>query len=61
MIEGWESGSLIEDTMLWHEVVLTSVDLATISQWYEIEVDDDYDSVFYIYKTKSGFLVPYID
>lgn len=61
VIEGWDAGTLIEQTCEYHDMCLTSVDLRTISQWYEIELDEDYKSVFYVFLTKEGLLVPYIN
>lgn len=61
LLEGWDYGTLIEETEQWHQVMLTSVDIATISQWYEIEIDDEFEPTFYIFKAKEGLLRPYID
>lgn len=61
IIEGWSYGTLVEQTREWHELTLTSVDIATISQWYEMEIDPEYEAVFYIFKAKVGLLQPYIE
>lgn len=61
ILENWEYGTLVEETKTWHELTLTSIDLATLSQWYELEFDEEYDNMFFVFKTKTGLLQPYID
>lgn len=61
IIEGWEHGTLIEKTYHYHNMVLTSVDLAILSDWYDIDFDESYVPTFAIFKSRAGILVPYID
>lgn len=61
IIEGWDYGTLVEQTYEWHEMTLTSVDLITLSQWYDLEFNEDYENTFFIFKSYTGLLAPYID
>lgn len=61
IIENWEYGTLVEQTREWHDMTLTSVDLITLSQWYDLEFDHDYPETFFIFKSCEGMLAPYID
>lgn len=61
LLEDWEYGTLVTETKFYHNMRLTSVDLCTLSDWYEIEVDPDYLPTFLIFKSIDGILRPYID
>lgn len=54
-------GSLISETKVWHDLTMTSTDLAVLCDWYDVEVDDTAPMTFWIFNTMSGFLDPYID
>lgn len=61
MLEGWEHGTLVVITAQWHEMILTSVDLATISQWYEIEFNEDFIPAFWVFKQQAGIFKEYLE
>lgn len=61
IIEGWDHGTLVTETKHYHNLSLTSVDLAILSDWYEIDFDENYEPTFAIFKSRAGILVPYID
>ena len=61
IMEGWKHGTLVTKTAMHHIVTLTSVDLAVLEQWYEVDIADWFEPTFWIFTTRSGFLVPYID
>lgn len=61
VIEGWEHGTIVEDTEEWHELSLTSIDLALLEDWYDVEYDEWYKPTFYCFNDRTGILRPYID
>ena len=61
IIEGWDHGTLVEETQYYHNLTLTSVDIAILSDWYELDFDENYEPTFAIFKSREGILVPYID
>lgn len=60
IMEQWPSDALVEETYCWHEMVLTSVDLATISNWYDVEFDESYQPTFWVFQPRTGLFRPYI-
>lgn len=61
MIEGWEHGTLVTETKEFHTMTLSSVDLDVLDDWYEIEYDDEFPEVFWVFQSKEGLLAPYIE
>lgn len=61
MMEGLPHGAIISSTDHFHEMVLTSVDLATLSQFYELEFDEDFCPHFWIFKGRTGIFKDYLD
>lgn len=61
VIEGWEHGTIVEDTEQWHELSLTSIDLDLIEDWYDVEYDPWYKPSFLCFNDRTGLLKPYID
>lgn len=60
LMEGWPSDALVEVTYAWHDMILTSVDLATLSEWYEIEFDESFTPTFWVFNHRTGLLGDYI-
>ena len=62
-MEGWKYGTLVRETAVFHVITLTSVDLAVLDEWYDIEVapPEIFEPTFWIFTTRCGFLNPYID
>ena len=61
MIEGWPHGTIVEETYHWHEMILTSVDLTTLSHFYEIEFCPDFQPMFWIFKSKAVIFKDYLE
>ena len=61
LIEGWEHGTLIEQTAEWHEMTLTNVDLDIIMDWYDVEFDKEYPHTYFVFLQKTGIFAGYID
>ena len=61
MIEGTEHGSQIEDTQQWHEMTLTNVDLDILMDWYDVEFDEEYPNLFWVFKQRTGIFAGYIE
>ena len=63
LLEGWKYGTLVKETQVFHVITLTSVDLAVLDEWYDIEVapPEIFEPTFWIFTTRQGFLDPYID
>ena len=61
MIEGWPHGTIVEETYHWHEMILTSVDLTTLSHFYEIEFCPDFQPMFWVFKSKAGIFKEYLE
>ena len=61
MIEGWPHGTIVEETYHWHEMILTSVDLTTLSHFYEIEFCPDFQPMFWVFKSKAGIFREYLE
>lgn len=61
IIEGWQYGTLIEETAHYHDMTLTDVDVKLLSEWYDIEHDPDFERTYFVFKTRVGLLRPYID
>ena len=61
MIEGWPHGTIVEETYHWHEMILTSVDLTTLSHFYEIDFCPDFQPMFWIFKSKAGIFKDYLE
>lgn len=61
MMEGLPNGSIITSTDQWHQMILTSVDLITISHWYDIELDEEYTPAFWIFKKRAGIFREYLE
>lgn len=61
LLEGWDYGTLVTETKVWHDVTMTSVDLNVLSDWYDVEIDDRYPMEFWVFSTRCGFVEPYLD
>ena len=61
MIEGFEHGTIVEETRQWHEMTLTNVDLDVIMDWYDVEFDPDYAHTFFVFLQKTGIFAGYIE
>ena len=61
LIEGWNHGTLVEETHQWHELTLTNVDLDVLMDWYDIEFDENYPHTFFVFLQKTGIFAGYID
>lgn len=61
MMEGWPHGTIVEETYHWHEMILTSVDLTTLSHFYEIEFCPDFQPMFWVFKSKAGIFREYLE
>ena len=60
-IEGWEYGTLIEETYQWHELTLTNVDLDILMDWYDVEFDQEYPHTYFVFMQKTGVFAGYIE
>ena len=60
-IEGWPHGTIVECTYHWHEMILTSVDLITLSHFYDIEFCPDFCPHFWIFKQREGIFKEYLE
>ena len=60
-IEGWDYGTLIEETYQWHELTLTNVDLDILMDWYDVEFDPDYPHTYFVFLQKVGVFAGYIE
>ena len=61
LLEGWPHGTIVEETYRWHEMILTSVDLTTLSHFYEIEFCPDFQPMFWVFKSKAGIFKEYLE
>lgn len=61
MIENLPHGAIVDNTDSWHQMILTSVDLITLSHWYDIEIDEDYTPTFWIFKQRTGIFREYLE
>lgn len=61
MMEGWPHGTIVEETYHWHEMILTSVDLITLSHFYEMEFCPDFSPMFWVFKAKAGIFKEYLE
>ena len=61
LIEGFDHGTIVEQTYQWHEMTLTNVDLDVIMDWYDVEFDPDYAHTFFVFLQKTGVFAGYID
>ena len=61
LLEGWPHGTIVEETYHWHEMILTSVDLTTLSHFYEIEFCPDFQPMFWVFKSKAGIFREYLE
>lgn len=60
-IEGLQQGEPVIRTQEWHELILTSVDIELLSEWYEIAYDPMWQPVYWIFKSKVGVFSDYLD
>ena len=60
-IEHLEYGSIIEETNEWHEMTLTNVDLDVIMDWYDVEFDENYPHIYFVFLQKIGIFAGYIE
>lgn len=60
-IEGLKHGEPIVWTQEYHEMVLTSVDLELIEEWYHVEMDPEWTPIYWIFKSKTGVFTEYLD
>ena len=61
LLEGWPHGTIVEETYHWHEMILTSVDLTTLSHFYEIDFCPDFQPMFWVFKSKAGIFREYLE
>lgn len=61
MMEGWPHGTIVEETYHWHEMILTSVDLTTLSHFYDIDFCPDFQPMFWVFKAKAGIFREYLE
>ena len=61
ILEGWPHGTIVEETKYYHRLRLTSIDLASLSDWYEVDINPEYEPTFMIFKSKSGIIKDYLD
>ena len=61
LLEGWPHGTIVEETYHWHEMILTSVDLTTLSHFYEIDICPDFQPMFWVFKSKAGIFKEYLE
>ena len=59
--ENIEHGTPIVSTSQWHEMTLTSVDLELMIDWYNIQIHDDMEPEFWVFKSAVGLHKDYID
>lgn len=60
-IEGMKHGEAIVRTQEYHEMILTSVDLELIQEWYTIEADPEWQPKYWVFKTRTGVFSDYLD
>lgn len=60
-IEGLKMGESVIFTSEFHEMVLTSVDLELLGEWYHIEHNPDWQPQYWIFKSKRGVFTDYLD
>ena len=60
-LEGLKHGEPIVWTEEYHEMILTSVDLELIQEWYTIEVDPQWQPKYWIFKSRVGIFSDYLD
>lgn len=58
--EGLKTNEPIVNCKSWHELYLTSVDLQTLSETYDITVNEDEIIEYFTFKSKIGVMKPYI-
>lgn len=59
--EGLGSTEYVRNTRCWHELVLTNVDLDTMSKVYDFEFDPDSEVEAYAFKGAPGLFKDYVD
>ncbi len=60
-IEDINAGEVVEHCQQWHYMTLTSVDLDTLNMDYDVEIDPEYPTETWIFKSRIGIMRPYID
>lgn len=60
-LEGLTHGEPIVWTEEFHEMVLTSVDLELIQEWYTVTVDPEWSPKYWIFKSRTGIFSDYLD
>lgn len=60
-LEGLKQGEPVIYTQEFHELILTNVDLDLLSEWYNIEYDQDWAPKYWIFKSKTGVFTDYLD
>ena len=60
-LEGLKQGDPVIYTTEFHELILTNVDLDLLSEWYNIEYDQDWEPKYWIFKSKVGIFTDYLD
>lgn len=60
-IEDLRHGEPIVWTREYHEMILTSVDLELIEEWYHVEHDPLWVPKYWIFKNRSGIFTAYLD
>lgn len=60
-LEGLKHGEPVIHCECYHEMILTNVDLELLAEWYYIDVDEDWDPVYWIFKSKTGIFTEYLD
>lgn len=61
VIEDIPFGTAVSDTKAWHELTLSSVDLETLAEDYDLEIDPLYETETWVFKSMTGIFDEYID
>lgn len=60
-LEGLRHGEPIVYTREYHEMILTSVDLELLEEWYHIEHDPLWQPKYWLFKSRTGIFTDYLD
>lgn len=60
-MENLDPAEPVTETEYFHDFVMTNVDLALIQEWYDLEISEEFEPVFYIFASDDDFFKGYID
>lgn len=61
ILEDMTFGTPVSETVSWHELTLSSVDLETLAEDYDLEIDPLYETETWVFKSMTGIFDEYID